>query len=162
MHFKIMLLTTFINASEFIRKKLFCQNFKNYQFTALSCPFEDWLMQCKHFYYCNKSYCLVTIILTQDALKNVCINTLFSILSSKTPPYKLIISIKTAWQKTSCGCCRFLCICPGKMAVIDVNTSSWWQFNHLQASKYVFINDRLINFHIYSPSTDKAVAYEKF
>ena len=127
MHFKIMLLTTFINASEFIRKKLFCQNFKNYHFTALSCPFEDWLMQCKHFYYCNKSYCLVTIILTQDALKNVCINTLFSILSSKTPPYKLIISIKTAWQKTSCGCCCFLCICPGKMAVIDVNTSSWWQ-----------------------------------
>ena len=54
MHFKIMLLTTFINASEFIRKKLFCQNFKNSQFTALSCPFEDWLMQCKHFYYCNK------------------------------------------------------------------------------------------------------------
>lgn len=94
------------------------------------------------------------IILTQDALKNVCINTLFSILSSKTPPYKLIISIKTAWQKTSCGYCRFLCICPGKMAVIDINTSSWWQFNHLQASKYVFINDRLINFHIYAPSTD--------
>ena len=39
------------------------------------------------------------IILTQDALKNVCINTLFSIFSSKTPPYKLIISVKTAWQK---------------------------------------------------------------
>ena len=77
-------------------------------------------------------------------------------------PTSYIISIKTAWQKTSCGYCRFLCICPGKMAVIDVNTSSWWQFNHLQASKYVFINDRLINFHIYAPSTDKAVAYKKF
>ena len=88
------------------------------------------------------------IILTQDALKNVFINTLFSIFSSKTPPYKLIISVKTAWQKSSCGYCCYLCICLGKMAVIDVNASSWWQLNHLQESKYVFINDRSINFHI--------------